>query len=148
MCLLLMIGMLIFGIVILVRGKYRYTGRMGGVREVRGKSARVVGILLIAPLLLFYLLGGAILQLEKISPDQKEIWETAFGILAIAIPLLCLISAINIVRRTSQPEPKELIFPDGFDERFQTGTRDDTESQDITGGPSRPPTSPDDRIQT
>lgn len=109
MCLLLMLGMFVFGIVVLVRGKFLYTGRT----VVSGKAARVIGSFLIAPLPLLFILGAVLRMATTLTKQREtiEILETVGGILIVVIPIICLVSAFIIAGRTSQLVGKEPLPP-------------------------------------
>ena len=143
--------MLIFGIIALVRGRFLLTR----AKEVRGWPARIIGVLLIMPFPLSFLvgmvLGGVFVAMGKSVDDQE--FRSAASILGFAIVAICFLSAIGIAMflaepiRKNRPGQEDLAIPADYDERFQVRPLDSSKSQDITGGPSRLPTNPDDRIQ-
>lgn len=144
--------MLIFGIIALIRGRYL----LFRTREVRGWPARIVGIFLIMPfplsLLAGMVLGAVYLAMGKSVDDPDFLLAAQVG--EFVIVFLCFVLAIIIAMHYSEPIRKkrsaseDVVIPDGYDERLKAGAWDNTKSQGITGGPIRPPTSPDDRIQS
>jgi hypothetical protein len=144
--------MLIFGIIALIRGRFLLTR----VKEVHGWPARIIGILLIMPFPLSSLVAlvlGAIFLAEGAEAGNSAIRQ-AVSIAGFAIVACCFLAAIGVAMfyaepvRKKRPEQIEAALPDNYDERFQERGRDDSNSQDITGGSSRPPAPPDDRIQS
>ncbi len=143
--------MLIFGIIALVRGRFLLTR----AKEVRGWPARVIGVLLVTPFPLGFLVGmvlGAIFLANGKEVGGRE-FTTAAQIIGVVIIALCLCTAIGVaiffaepIRKKHSEEAVEAL-PDDYDERFETRTRGDSESQDITDAPTRPSLPPDDRIQ-
>jgi hypothetical protein len=143
--------MLIFGIIALIRGRFLLTR----VKEVRGWPARIIGILLIAPFPLSFLVGmvlGAIF-LAMGKDVAHEDFKSAAQIAGFAVVAICFFTAIVVAIvfaqpiRKSRPEPVDAALPDDYDERFQARVREETQNQDISEGPSRPSAPPDDRIQ-
>lgn len=145
--------MFIFGIIALVRGRFLLTR----AKEVRGWPARIIGILLMAPFPLSFLVGivlGAVFVAlgKKVDAGDKD-FLLAAQIAGFAVVAICLIAAIAVALifsqpiRISRPEPRETALPHDYDEPFQPRGREDSESQDIKGGTSRPKAPPDDRVQ-
>lgn len=148
----------ILGIYILIRGRLL----LSRVKEVRGWPARIVGTLLIVPLPLNFLAALALLATLPKGPfnSENEIFVPRINIVQIALMIswiatpLCIFAAIGVAVfnaesiRKNRPEQIEAVIPDNYDERFQAAGRDDSNSQDITGGSSHPPIPPDDRIRS
>lgn len=143
--------MLIFGIIALIRGRFLLTR----AKEVRGWPARIIGVLLIMPFPMSFIAGmvlGAVFMALGKSIDGQE-FKSAAMILGFATVALCFFSAIGVAFflaepiRKERPPQEDLAIPADYDERFEPGSLDSSKSRGITSGPSRPPTSPDDRIQ-
>lgn len=144
--------MFIFGMIALIRSHFLLTR----VKEVRGWPARIIGVLLIMPFPLSFLVGIVLgVILVATGKDTKDQTITPIiNIIEIAIVALCFFAAIGVAVffaepiRRKRPQDIEAAVPDNYDERFQAKEREDSNSQDITGGSSRPPAPPDDRIQS
>jgi hypothetical protein len=146
------IVMLIFGIITLIRGRFLLTR----AKEVRGWPARIIGILVIAPLPICFMFGlvlGAFLATMGKSFDDNDI-RPSIQIVDVAIVASCFLSAIGIAIYFAEPigkkrsEQLDAVVPDDYDERFQERQHDAFENQDIMGEAHRPSAPPDDRIQT
>ncbi len=105
MCLFLILGMFVFGIVVLVRGRFLYTGRT----VVQGKPARIIGMLLIAPLTLLFIVEAVLIIVAALAKQREtiEIVQTVGATLIAVIPIICLVSAFIIAGRTFQLVGKE-----------------------------------------
>ncbi len=145
------IAMLIFGIITLIRGRFLLTR----AKEVRGWKARFIGLLLVMPFPLSFLIGmvlGAIFLSTGKDVEGQDFRSAAF-IAEFSIVAVCFIAAIGVATVFAEPirkkrsEHEDVAIPDDYDERFQARSRDITGNQDITGGTSPPTTPPDDRIQ-
>jgi formate-dependent nitrite reductase membrane component NrfD len=145
------IGMLIFGIIALVRGHFLLTR----VKEVRGWPARVIGIFLILPLPLSLSIGMTLVASVVATgedPDVQKVQST-IRIIEVVIVALCFCLAIAVglffyqpVRKTPS-KSEDRAIPTDYDERFQARPREPLESPEITGEPSPRSAPPDDRIQ-
>jgi hypothetical protein len=144
--------MLIFGIIALIRGRFLLTR----VKEVRGWPARIIGVLLILPFPLGFLLGmvlGAIFLAMGKEIGGKD-FTLAAQIVGFVVVVICFLAAIVVAMifaqpiRKYRPEPIETALPDDYGDRFQAREHEASESQDITGGTPSPSAPPDDRIQS
>jgi hypothetical protein len=142
---------LIFGIITLIRGHFLLTR----VKEVRGWPARIIGVLLILPFPLSFLVGlvlGATFVAMRKDIGEARL-EPAIRFIELGIVALCFFSAIGVALFFAQPvrkkkaKPADVAVPEDYDERFQDTARASSASQDIMKGSSRPAIPPDDRIQ-
>jgi hypothetical protein len=106
MCLLLEIGMLIAGIVALVRGEFSWTRN----KVVRGAAARVVGALLLLPLLLAFTVGVAIVSIHTANgrPPNDPSLRATLGFTEAASIILFFVIAILIAAIYAEPLEPEL----------------------------------------
>lgn len=149
--------MLLFGIYTLIRGRFLLTR----ASEVRGWPARIIGLVLIAPWPLAFLIGmmlGAMILAQGKSVAGRDFQLTA-GFLEFGIVVFCLILAIGIAKVYAQPirkrqdsESDEVPeIPRHYDEHFSSepegGSASRSDRQDVTDRPQRSPMQQDDRIQ-
>jgi len=149
--------MLIFGIIALVRGRFLLTR----AKEVRGLPARIIGIVLMIPLPLSFVVGlalGAVMASQGKSVDDLRM---AGSILGVTITGLCLIGVIVIAAVTARPVVKtpagagrkasvEEELPEEYRDHFRAGASDTEErrieSDEFSDRPARPGQQQDDRI--
>lgn len=143
--------MLIFGIITVIRGRFSLTR----AKEVRGWPARAIGVILILPMPASFsiglLLGVVFTALGKNIDDRDFVTAAMVG--EFGIVALCFFSAIGVAMFLAEPirkkrsEPEDTAIPADYEERFPA--RDwNIKNEGIKDRPSRPPSAPDDRIQS
>jgi hypothetical protein len=112
MCLIAEIAMLIFGIIALATGKIKLSRNV----VVRGPMARVIGLVLMAPIPLSLAVGLAIGTAFVIK--GKTVTEVPWGIRLIepVIALICGVVALVMGRAFKSPPAPKRRRPDEFDD--------------------------------
>lgn len=120
MCLLILeIGMLVMGILALVRGKIGLTPN----RYVYGLPARIIGVILMLPLPLAFgggLILGIILAAQGKPVDPKNLESTA-AIMAISILVAVGLAVVIIGALTAKPLPPKVQRPPADEENPPAG---------------------------
>ena len=146
------IVMLIIGIITLIRGRFLLNRAM----EVRGWTARIIGLILVLPFPLSFFVGivlGAIFLTAGKGVDGEE-FKTTAQTAGFVIVVCCFLLAIALAVFFAVPVRKKgsrtnvADVPEDYNEPFQTQSRDAAESQDITGDTPQQSAPRDDRIQS
>jgi hypothetical protein len=137
--LFLQIGMLIYGIVILVTGKYK----LSTTKVAEGPPARIAGVFMLLPLPLALLAGFAVGLTMVREPADLERLRPTFAILEIGITLTCLIIAV-VIGAANGRDPADRQHTLEQDYYGDADYRHD----DVRGGQQFPPAQPpDDRYR-
>jgi hypothetical protein len=114
MCTFVMgIGMLVFGIIALVRGQFSLTR----TKVVTGVPARIIGLILLLPLPLM-LVGGLLIGIVYAAQGKQPTADDLRGVgivLELGVILTCFLVAVIIAGATAQP-PKRRRPRDDEDE--------------------------------
>lgn len=97
------IGLLIYGIITLIKGQYS----MGKGKKVVGSKARVLGVVCVVPLPLSALVGIVIglLRFESLSDNQFSAMVSG---IEVAI-LVCAITALVLLAKTYYREQQQAV---------------------------------------
>jgi hypothetical protein len=123
MCTIVMgLGMLIFGIIALVRGQFTLTR----TKVVSGVPARIIGFILLLPLPLMLasgLLIGVFYVMRGKQPRPEEL-QGVGAVMELGIIFLCFLAAVIVGAATARP-PKHRRVPDDLDEDYDSRFRED-----------------------
>ncbi len=98
MCLIAEIGMFIFGLLALIRGRFALTLR----RAAFGANARVIGVVLMLPLpLVFGFSSYVVIESAGQEPAAQNLERLAR--LETRLTLICLLTALGIATLTAKP---------------------------------------------
>lgn len=101
MCCAAEIGMLVFGIITLVKGTFQFSR----ARVVRGGPAYAIGVILVLPLPLAFgigaVIGAMIAARTGRAPTAQDL--PAFGMIDVVLVLTALLASVIIALTSAQP---------------------------------------------
>jgi hypothetical protein len=113
LCCIAEIAMFVFGIIALVKGSFKLSAN----KIVQGGPARVIGVILLLPLILGQ--GGGVLvamaygiQVGARDASDLKGLETTLVVLNIGVTAVTLLAAIGIAAACASPEQKRLYYGD------------------------------------
>jgi hypothetical protein len=144
--------LLLFGIVTMIRGKFL----LSRGREVRGAMARIIGLILVLPFPLSFMLlfiASLILTVQGKAINEANL-RMMGTVIELSMVALCFVSAIALAAAVAKPirknradEESAVDIPQHYAERFEPELDPRSESEDITKQPLHTPSPPDGRTQ-
>jgi hypothetical protein len=115
MCCLAEIGMLVFGVITLVKGTFQFSR----ARIVRGAPAYAIGVILLLPLPVAFgigaVIGAVVAARTGHAPTAQDLGP--YGAIDVALVLLSLLASLVIALTTAQPADQQVLSldmpPDG-----------------------------------
>lgn len=141
------IGLAIFGLIALVRGKMTLTKN----KIVVGIPARLLGLIALAPFPIFLLVGVAFGVMNANAPDPEKVAKDNQGLftaieVGVVILTAIVVFAVGAMVAVSPAEAKRRERGDRYDDEYEDdeyerprrrGSRDDEEDEDRPRRPAR-----------
>jgi hypothetical protein len=121
MCLLFEIGLLVFGIVTIALGRFTLTK----TSVVRGAPARIIGVMMILPLPLTFLVALPILVVLLSRGAETGTVRVLGFVVQVGVLLVCFALGLLVALGNAQPVDKPQDRPDGEDRRARRESPDD-----------------------